>query len=504
MAKEMPEFTPKQKVQTSYLTVFTHKTGVSRQRLPQLILSTQLSPNARHYYATLSHCWGQSRYFVLERDTIQQFMERIPSSALSKTFLDAMHIARILEIQYIWIDSLCIIQDDLDDWEKESSLMSIVYGGSTVNIAASGAEDGTIGCFFERDFSSKCRIQLSRLGQHQLYECFPYDIYGIEITRMPLMNRGWALQERVLPARTLHFTKTQIYWECPELNANEIFPRGIPLLCRGTDYTRFTKSPVALPMWPWIVQHYSRCKLTFNEDKFPAVSGLARELHLQTNDQYLAGLWRRNIESQLCWHTVSPGDRYKARIAPTWSWASTEAEVSYPKYEGPRPQCLAHVTLVDIPPSKSTLFGKIPNGEGRLHINCTYLLRAVASSIKNCYHFYKEGLLSKDDRYTSWVWMDNHQAALGDSFYFLPLIYQIFGMSDLRQVGSSGVVIRPTGSRRGEYERLGMFRIDFEHDRVVEVLDKIANNPIYYTGPEDFVEIRTDDDGKVNRTITLV
>jgi hypothetical protein len=139
---------------------------------------------------------------------MQQFMERIPSTALSKTFLDAMNIARKLEIQYIWIDSLCIIQDDRNDWEEEGSLMSSVYGGSTVNIAASGAEDGTIGCFFERDFSSRCLIQISSPGEDQLYESFPYDIYGIEVTKMPPMSRGWALQERILPTRTLHFTKT--------------------------------------------------------------------------------------------------------------------------------------------------------------------------------------------------------------------------------------------------------------------------------------------------------
>jgi hypothetical protein len=110
MAKGLPQITPMQQVQKSHLPTFTHKTGISRQRLP-----TANSLNARHQYATLSHFWGQSRYSVLERETIQQFMERIPSSALSKTFLDAIDIARVLEIQYIWIDSLCIIQDDLND-----------------------------------------------------------------------------------------------------------------------------------------------------------------------------------------------------------------------------------------------------------------------------------------------------------------------------------------------------------------------------------------------------
>jgi hypothetical protein len=430
-------------------------------------------------------------------------MERIPFTALSKTFLDAMEIARRLEIQYIWIDSLCIIQDDLNDWEKESSLMCSVYGGSTVNIAASGAEDGTIGCLFERDFS-RCRIKISGLGKQQFYECFPYDIYGIEMTRMPLMNRGWALQERVLPARTLHFTKTQIYWECRRLSANEIFPYGIPEICRGTSYTRFTKMPVALNMWPWIVETYSRCKLTFNEDKFPAVSGLARELHLQTNDQYLAGLWRRNIESQLCWNTVGLGDRYKNKIAPTWSWASTEAEVRFTMSK-PNEHCLARVTKAEIPYSESTLFGKIPNGKGGLHIKCTYLLRTAINSIKRdstrvFVDICEEGS-SIDDSQTVYVRMDSHETTIGGSFYILPLVYD--NLTESTRI-ISGLFLQPTGLKRGEYERVGKFDLYLDSDGMFEILDRIANNPRHRTGPEDYAGSRTDGEGKVNRMITLV
>jgi hypothetical protein len=86
---------------------------------------------------------------------------------------------------------------------------------------------------------------------------------------------------------------------------------------------------------------------------------------------------------------------------------------------------------------------------------------------------------------------------MGGSFYFLPLIYDEVGC--LR-----GLVIQPTRSQRGEYERVGMFFLEVHTDRKFEVLDKIANNLSYSTGPEDFAEIRTDTDGKVNRIITLV
>ena len=169
---------------------------------------------------------------------MQQFMERIPSTALSNTFLDAMDIARKLGIQYIWINSLCIMQDDRNDWEKESSLMSSVYGGSTRK---------GIACAYPAFYQNP-------------------DVLGMPRT------------------------------ECKRDIPRAKFPSfAMVLILPDSPRTLLPKS-----MWPWIVQHYSRCKLTFNEDKFPAVSGLARVLHLQTNDQYLAGLWRRDIELQLC------------------------------------------------------------------------------------------------------------------------------------------------------------------------------------------------------------
>lgn len=97
-------------------------------------------------YATLSYCWGQQPFTTLTRDNIQSFMDHIPQNDLPRTFTDAFEVARQLEIQYIWIDALCIIQDDNvdaanNDWAKEAGHMSSVYGGAYVNLAATTATD---------------------------------------------------------------------------------------------------------------------------------------------------------------------------------------------------------------------------------------------------------------------------------------------------------------------------------------------------------------------------
>jgi len=89
---------------------------------------------ARPRYATLSHCWGDIPFLRLETRNQDAFSRIIPSDQLPKTFQDAIEIAKALGLEYIWIDSLCIVQDDDDDWRKEAALMSSVYGGSHVTM----------------------------------------------------------------------------------------------------------------------------------------------------------------------------------------------------------------------------------------------------------------------------------------------------------------------------------------------------------------------------------
>lgn len=107
----------------------------------------------------MSHCWGGVAFNSLTKANFSSFREIIPVSTLSKTFQNAIYIARYIGIEYIWIDSLCIIQDDLEDWRRESSLMATVYGGSHINLAASGASNGNVGCFFKRQASWRCQVE---------------------------------------------------------------------------------------------------------------------------------------------------------------------------------------------------------------------------------------------------------------------------------------------------------------------------------------------------------
>lgn len=101
-------------------------------------------------YATLSHCWGTAEVIRTTRSTLARRQLCIQWSELPRTFQDAITIVRALGVGFLWIDSLCIVQDDELDWKRESARMASVYSNSFINIAATGASDSSGGCFWPR------------------------------------------------------------------------------------------------------------------------------------------------------------------------------------------------------------------------------------------------------------------------------------------------------------------------------------------------------------------
>jgi hypothetical protein len=333
-------------------------------------------------YMTLSHCWGGKTFIKLNRSNINRFLwEGIPVGVeeMPRTFRDAMNFTSRLGQRYIWIDSLCIIQKDESetdkeaqrlheiDWAEESKHMHEIYGGSFCNISATDAKDGDDGLFHERS------IYRSWSG------LVPVKVQGIPgyVDKGPLNRRGWVLQERLMAPRVLHFCKDQIAWECCQHDAAECQPDGIetfridsarmhrPGRLKGLDpkidgmrlhSDRVkAKGPVvenetqigALEIWRRIVEVYSKTELTEATDKLIALSGMAKKLQPQIQTEYLAGLWERNLPGQLLWYIDPtfewvpkkdgsphkqegifsyPGKRPRNDVyrAPTWSWASVD------------------------------------------------------------------------------------------------------------------------------------------------------------------------------------
>ena len=176
-------------------------------------LQLQLSAEKRHpiEYIALSHCWGKPSPEEKERfcTTWKNYNERLKGFSyhnLPKLFQDAVTVTRELKKQYLWIDALCIIQGDLQDWEKESKTMETVFASAYCTIAASSASQWKEGFLKRPQAPSQSEGNTSTRKQS--------DDFRELVDEGPLNNRACVLQERALSCRTIFFTTKQTYWEC--------------------------------------------------------------------------------------------------------------------------------------------------------------------------------------------------------------------------------------------------------------------------------------------------
>ncbi|KAH9211843.1 heterokaryon incompatibility protein-domain-containing protein, partial [Leptodontidium sp. 2 PMI_412] len=329
------------KCDTNHQDCHSYKQQVKSDKSPSRLLSlgSVTSPhlqlcdeNLGHVeYATLSHCWGTNMILKLVTSNIDAMKKAIDPEDLSPTFRDAVAVCRHLGLRYLWIDSLCIIQDSAQDWQYESSRMHSVYSNAILNVCGTAANPQ--GLFVERknEHVHTGPILVDWEGVCQgVYFCMPEGVWIDEVHHSPLNERGWVLQERLLSQRNLHFGENQLFWECQQHTACELTPDGFEGEMRPEPYTQKVLNDTlsSYAIWDMIVNKYSNSKLTFGEDRLIAVSALARhcQTHLGLEGEYLAGIWSRYIPYQLLWETDVNvhGERQRGYQAPTWSWASMD------------------------------------------------------------------------------------------------------------------------------------------------------------------------------------
>lgn len=315
-------------------------------------------PSSQPYIA-LSHCWGDQKAILrTTKANIEELIIDIPWTNLPKTFQDAVTITRALEIGYLWIDSLCIVQDDRLDWKTESAKMADIYAGAHLTIAATGASSATAGCFFARWHEPKFGVQITH-AEAQYQSDRVTSIQGIKVRYnsrahtqftgslhppmkgAPLWTRAWAFQERILSNRIIHFHAEEMVWECRESQECECGylawdrARGTTTTTRFLAREGFTraekhKNPLeTYNTWLQLVQEFTKLDISSELDRFPAICGIATSLQPSMKADYIAGVWSDRIGQGLFWkkrsyqrsrRTHSTPDHY----VPTWSWASVE------------------------------------------------------------------------------------------------------------------------------------------------------------------------------------
>lgn len=241
---------------------------------------------------------------------------------------DAIAVTRELSVRYLWIDSLCIVQDSLEDWSHEAAQMASIYESAFLTIGATSTGSDEEAFLYPLRAPLKFQVKTLEGTFEDLYVQPAEGYEERQLENQPLLQRAWCYQERLLSPRMLHFTRRELSWEC----------RGIfDCQCGNTvDHgnTTFEKidlfSNMAQPgLWRRIVKNYSDLNLTLEKDRLPALSGLAQKAQESRKDKYLAGLWSRTLVDDLCWRTYGPKGQLQEWRAPSWSWASVDSHVQW-------------------------------------------------------------------------------------------------------------------------------------------------------------------------------
>lgn len=306
---------------------------------PMLLLT---QGDMRGEYACLSHCWGPPEAKPLESTTgtVGKYQtDGIPWSKLPKTFQEAIVFTRKLGIRYLWIDSLCIVQNDADDWFKEAGRMATTYENATLTIAAAASSSSQEGLY--RTSMPSWRLD----GRTCVRRCADPVFFEHQYTRnpdfldrvAPLLRRAWVLQERLISRRLLHFTPLELVFECYSGNKTEsgfcwvdsAAKHSLSELNKPETEGTGSSTPDLvsfMKMWRRLVEDFTHLQLTRNEDTLPAMAGLAKKtmaLTAQSQDDYLAGLWRQTFVEDMMWQrrlSVRAIERINNNV-PSWSWA---------------------------------------------------------------------------------------------------------------------------------------------------------------------------------------
>jgi hypothetical protein len=297
------------------------------------------TPDQHGEYVCLSYCWGGSQAVTATRKTIQAIQNSIPLNSLGQTIQDAIETTRSLGFRYLWVDALCIIQDDDQDKIVEINKMASIYKNAVVTIAAAVSASSYEG-FLRRDRTlrrKRCDFRFAMpdgaIGNIALAPERRY------VPTHPIDRRAWTFQEFILSSRILMYSDFELLWDCETQQHQPLrksvmsysfsqsprwFPQMLKRIIReGSSGTH--------PQWADIVSNYATRAMTDPEDRLNALAGVAHEFAQLLEDDYIFGMWRKKIIHHLGWQSLDPNSRRSPR-APSWSWACLDGGVDFFHY----------------------------------------------------------------------------------------------------------------------------------------------------------------------------
>lgn len=401
-------------------------------------LFTPPPTHPRSHYLALSHCWGSAaaRPLTTTTATLAARERSIPLASLPPTFRDAVRAARALGYAYLWIDSLCILQDSAADWAAESARMGAYFADCDAVLAAADSRDSRGGLFRARDPRGHRPSTLvlalpgagvatrEEKGSSWRYYAWPAEEtravvttqLGWEVERLvgpsPLDDRAWTLQEQMLAARVLGFGRFQLQWACRVGDASDNKP-GLVERVSGNEGLRWTRLLIAggnIPEqmekqelyldWYRTVERYTARSITMQSDILPAIGGLASRFQPLVDDQYVAGLWEADLHHGMLWRVEGPIIPGEQRFrAPSWSWAainltSIDFREAAKVLEGRWQKDWFSIKSISVPLATSNPYGEVDGGELRVEGYMRELQLTGPSVAGKVYEYRKNVLLN--------------------------------------------------------------------------------------------------------------
>ena len=266
------------------------------------------------FYTTLSHCWGGEDPLALTTTNASSLKTTgVPLLHLPPTFRDGIAVTGQLDrsIRYIWIDSLCILQDELADWHSEAVKMMEIYGNSYLNIAAKHAANAYEGCFAyvkeeppHTSFPIPSSSVLVREVPRPTHHDHSVNHRDTQSHPAPLLKRGWVLQERLLSPRVVYFDRHELLWECQQHRECQCgamivmtgFKEYWAASLRSGERSAFAQEhPIAA--WTKVLHKYTAMQLKFESDRLMALEGVVQKVRtLGVGGDYIAGMWTSRLE----------------------------------------------------------------------------------------------------------------------------------------------------------------------------------------------------------------
>jgi hypothetical protein len=235
---------------------------------------------------------------------LEAFLKEIPWDTIPRTIQDAINVCRMLDIQYLWVDALCILQDSEVDKHGQIAGMASIYEDSWVTLSADVSETCAHGMYL---ITGQNSIQLTTDPEIFCFE---------DVTPVNWIDqRAWTFQELRLSRRVIRFGAT-----------------FADFTCHTARYVKSSWQSRPETEWKLMLFDYSSRKLTFQSDKLLAIAALVERLQaFRPQELYMAGIWSGRLEHDLTWYTREPGPDPETKVAPSWSWASVNSRIEYGK-----------------------------------------------------------------------------------------------------------------------------------------------------------------------------